>query len=305
MVQKRSIKRPRTIDPNTVVLIRQIVLGVLIFGFIGGVLLGTWYGTRVAFLTITNVSISGGETIDHSVVRGVVEEKLTGTYLGLVPRRFAWLYPRQSISTAVVAIPRIASAEVKRMSGTELAVTFTEYTPVALWCADVATTTCAFLDDVGYAFATAPTLEGGELLRFVSLATSTPQVGEQPFSTEDMALMVRLESLLTEAGWYVSHLEIDAVRDVYVRIVGGGEFKATLTMAPEQTVANLETVLTSPEFVDIRPGNFQYIDLRFGNKVFINEELAVATSSEEMVASSTADAPSASDGAGDSVPDEE
>jgi len=57
-------------------------------------------------------------------------------------------------------------------------------------------------------------------------------------------------------------------------VVGGGEFKVTLTQEPEQTVENLLVVLTSEEFQGIEPGSFQYIDLRFGNKVFVNEELA-------------------------------
>jgi len=44
------------------------------------------------------------------------------------------------------------------------------------------------------------------------------------------------------------------------------------------TVNNLNVVLTSDEFTDIQPGGFQYIDLRFGNKVFVNE-----TPVEELV----------------------
>ena len=69
-------------------------------------------------------------------------------------------------------------------------------------------------------------------------------------------------------------------------------------MLPEQTVANLETVLTAPAFTDLSPGNFSYIDLRFGNKVFVNEEQIVTTSTPVTAASSTTDAPSTSDGAG-------
>jgi len=267
--------------------------------------MGIWYGSRVAWLTITEITIRGGETIDHALVRQAVEAELAGTYLGLVPRRFAWFYPEEQIMSAVRAVPRVATVKADRLSGSELSIVFEEFVPAALWCADVATTTCAFLDASGYAFAIAPVLEGGEILRFVSLGTSTPHVDSRPFSEADMTLMTRLRSALHEAGWYVSHIEIDAVRDVYIHVVGGGELKATLTMLPEQTVANLETVLTAPEFADLSPGNFSYIDLRFGNKVFVNEEQIVATTTDMIVASSTADAPSTSDGASESGLDAE
>jgi hypothetical protein len=34
---------------------------------------------------------------------------------------------------------------------------------------------------------------------------------------------------------------------------------------------NLKTILASEEFAHIAPGEFQYIDLRFGDKVFVRE----------------------------------
>jgi hypothetical protein len=61
------------------------------------------------------------------------------------------------------------------------------------------------------------------------------------------------------------------VRDAFLHIVDGGELKVTLTQEPQVTVNNLNVVLTSEEFKGVQPGNFQYIDLRFGNKVFVNE----------------------------------
>lgn len=301
-----KLNRRSSIDPNTLILIRQIVLGLLIFGFVGGLLLGVWYGTRATFLTLSDVTITGGETIDHALVRQTVEAELTGTYLGLVPRRFVWAYPKEQIERAILDLPRVKSVVVDRLRDTTLTVEFEEHVPAALWCVDIATTTCAFLDETGYPFAIAPVLSGGDLLRFVSLATSTIAVGSRPFSVEDMTLMMQLRTLLRAADWRVSHIEIDAVRDVFIHIIGGGEFKATLTVPPAQTVANLRTVLTAPEFAELTPGAFSYIDLRFGNKVFVNEVLEVATSTTAKAASSTlglvdtADAPAQGAGAGDS-----
>jgi hypothetical protein len=105
-------------------------------------------------------------------------------------------------------------------------------------------------------------------------------MGTQLTSPEDYTLLNQLTDMLLENGWFVSHVEIDKVRDVFLHIVGGGEFKATLTQDPEITVSNLNVVLTSEEFKDVQPGGFQYIDLRFGNKVFVNENLP--TEDEEI-----------------------
>ena len=59
-------------------------------------------------------------------------------------------------------------------------------------------------------------------------------------------------------------------------------------MPATDVVENLLVVLASPEFSHLNPGNFSYIDLRFGEKVFVNEigevpETETATSSDEAV----------------------
>ncbi len=267
----KPTSRRKTINPNTVVLIRQIVIGVLIFGFVGGLVMGVWYVTRVPALTLETVRASGGETIDLPMLERLAEEQLDGTYFGLIPRRFVWLYPRQKILADIAAIPRVRSASLHVTTGPVLALAITEYRPQALWCTDVATSTCVFLSETGYAYATAPGLRGGGLLRFVSIG-ELPAVDEQPWSTEDFIVLQALASILTDAHWPISHIEVDAVRDVFLHITGGGEFKMTLTAPIEESVENLLTVVAAEQFSHLAPGNFQYIDLRFGNRVFVNEE---------------------------------
>ena len=248
-------------------------------------LTAVWYGTRVDSLTITNVEVTGGETIDHKAVRRLIETELEGEYAGFIPRRFAWFYPHDDIKNAVAQVKRIDSIEVARVDGRTVQVTFDEFLPYALWCASVTENTCVFLDETGYAYAQAPDLNGGSFLRYVHLSDE-PTVGQNVVATEDFALLTQLTELLAQAGWIVSHVEIDSVRDAFLHIVGGGEFKVTLTQPPSETVENLMVVLTSPDFEDIQPGTFQYIDLRFGNKVFVNEEPDSAV--EEGVETETA-----------------
>ena len=50
---------------------------------------------------------------------------------------------------------------------------------------------------------------------------------------------------------------------------------------------NLLTLVGSEEFSHLAPGNFQYLDLRFNTRVFVNEELPNDTSTP--TSTSTAD----------------
>ena len=53
----------------------------------------------------------------------------------------------------------------------------------------------------------------------------------------------------------------------------------SLNESGEDTLSNLDTILLSEDFTDITPGSFRYIDLRFGNKVFVNRTEEVVTTS--------------------------
>lgn len=265
-------KRGQRAQNPRLVLIRQIVVGVLLFTFVGLIGTGIWYGSRVEALTLMEVEVIGGETIDHESLRSIVKEELEGSYYRLVPRRFAWTYPQETIESRISEIERVKNVHIERTSGQKLVVIFEEYKPYALWCETLTTRECLFLDRDGFAFGHAPKLQGSAFLRF-SETGRIPQVGETPFNgsfiRESSAFIMRVYD---ELNLNIIQIEKTGDEDVTYHIAGGGKLKVTLRMDSNQTFDNLETILLSEEFKHIEPGNFQYIDLRYGNKIFVNEE---------------------------------
>lgn len=281
---KRTSRTQKRAATPKVVLIRQIVLGVFLLLLVTGLGAGVWYGSRVEALTITEVEIIGGTTVPHDSVRSIVETELAGEYYHLVPKRFAWLYPEDRILEEILAIDRIKNVALERSSGTKLIVVFEEHVPYALWC-QVEATECIFLDRQGYAFAKAPKLAGGAFLRF-SRHDQDPAVGEMAFPAEFVQSTTEfIDDVYEQLGLNIISVRLIAEEELLYQISGGGQLKVSERLTHEETLENLVTLLTSEAFSHIEPGNFQYIDLRYGNKVFVNEELAPADAS---VASSTA-----------------
>ncbi len=266
------------VSPSTVLLMRQIIVGLMIVAFFGMLLISIWYGSRAEAVTISKVSVRGGETISHAEVERLVREKLDGTYLKFVPRSFAFTYPHDDIESRVREIKRIKNLTIMRSGGTELIVEFDEYTPHALWCKDSDSEGCYFLDENGYAFSSAPSLSGGSFMRFVAIGKA-PKEHEQAFDSEQYHRAHELVNRFRDAGWDVSKAEIDAAGDAFLTVTGGGEFKVSLKQDAKTTVDNLLTVLNSEKFAHINPGNFEYVDLRFGSKVFVNEVTLESTGS--------------------------
>ncbi len=284
----KAKKHRRQLDPRTRVIIRQVLIGVSILVAILILMTAIWYGTRVSFLTITTVTVEGGETIKHEQVVSTAQAVLEGQYVGLIPRRFAWSYPAEEITERISAIPRLKDPVIKRVSGTELHIQFAEYIPHALWCQGRGSEECYFIDETGYAFSKAPKLEGGAFPRFHTIGTKAAERTVMIPIDDLRAIEALREAISTNLGLPIAYVETDMVRDVFLGVAGGGEIKATLRMTPEETVSNLSSILASEAFADIAPGSFQYIDLRFGNKVFVNEEpLGVATTTGTTTATST------------------
>ncbi|MFT5831962.1 MAG: cell division septal protein FtsQ [Candidatus Paceibacteria bacterium] len=255
--------------PETKQLLKNISIGLGVFFLVGFILYGVWHGTRVSALTIDEVIVAGGETISHQAVAADVSILLEGEYARFIPRSFAWTYPENEIMSKLLEVDRVKNPVIER-DGKRLFVTLAEYEPIALWCDSAISERCVFLDSVGYSFASAPDLTGGAFTRFVQIGQ--PASTSELFTTaDDFVLLRELESLLEEYGWPAATVEFDQARDVFVYLGGGGELKITLLQAPDATIANLQTVLSTEQYSHIKPGNFEYIDLRFGNKVFVNE----------------------------------
>lgn len=292
--QKRVFgRRSRTREPLPL-WVNQTLVGVGLL--IAILLLGTavWYGTRIPALQITDIQVEGGETIPRDEIRGVAETVLDESYLRLIPKRFGWLYPAATIRQRIQTIERVREVTVGR-DGQTVAITFSEYLPAALWC-DPQLTECVFIDAEGYAFTNAPHLSGEAFMRYIHHSES-PQTGQQAFSPSFMTRTQRFADLLAaNFGWYATRVVQGERADVTYELAGGGAIKTTYDYATEETLENLQTIIGSEDFADLAPGNFQYIDLRFGNKVYVNEELpSVATSTATTTAanSTTSDAETA------------
>lgn len=255
----------------------QIFVAVILFSVGALGIVGTWYGSRVAALQITEVAVVGGSTIAHETIEATTWQALVGSYYKLIPFTFTWLYPEERVTDQLLQIPRVKEVRMEVEAQT-LTVAFTEYQPYALWCMERDSSACLFLDATGFAFAEAPQLTGSAFVRYI-------QKGKEPvLKTEGFtktyiettgSLAERLED---ELGLYVTEIvRFDDVDTSYY-LAGGAEIKVSERMTADETFVNLRTIFSSDEFASLADGDFHYIDLRFGDKVFVSEVEAVATS---------------------------
>lgn len=251
-----------------------------------------WYGARRPEVTIRTIAVAGGTTVSHDAVRAKVESALAGTYVLLIPKRFSYLYPEQEVRAAVNEVPRAHNATVSRLSRTELAVTFDEYMPYALWCdtfskdASVAAS-CLFVDANGYAYASAPPLVGETLVRFV-VEGRTPETGAYVHEPAYMAELAQLAQALYENHAHrIGGITATKDGDLTLHLSGGVDLMMTKETDINDAFAIIESVLAAPEFEDMPLEDFDYIDLRFGNTVYVKERGVEVQSAKTATTSSS------------------
>lgn len=282
--RKRITARPTYEVPS---MRRQITYGVLLITAVVLVSTLVWYLTRREAVTIRDVEVVGGDTIPYAEIFSIVEREFAGNYLLLVPHRFTYLYPHDRIVASVLAAPRVRTAAVERTSRTALRVTFEEYVPYALWCLDESEdAACAFMDAEGYAFTDAPPLRGGAFPRHVIEGVEKieeRQILDRDSLAESKKFTELLESTLNFRVHEVVHTKAG---DERYELGGGGAILITKGSGAEESFEKLQSIIASKEFDHLEPGNFNYIDLRFGNKVFVNEvkEEVVSTTASTTAA---------------------
>ena len=266
----------------------QILRGVLRISLLVVFVVGVYYGTRLHAFTISTILVEGGETVSHDEIRAKAESVLEGTYLGIIPKRFTYFYPRTALNSAISDVSRVYNVLIVKENATTLKITFDEYVPYALWCVyqrdDIP---CYFLSESGFAFAEAPPLRGGALIRYYTESGIDIKKGN-----------VIDSQLLSNITWFITHVDtelnfrISTViyrnnKDIEFSVNGGGIFLVASGKDMQHTYENLKTVLQSDVYKHLAPGNFKYVDVRFDNKVFVNEEMNAPSTEDTTVATGT------------------
>lgn len=262
-------------------------------------LAGVWYVTRLPSFTITSVEVTGTVTIDSQALETRLEHMLDERYIFFIPKRFFYTYPHDALVADILRETRVEEVTVVRV-GTELSVAVTEYAPRALWCKEVYSTVnegCVFISDTGAAFAEAPPLSGSVFRRYAEEGRM-PQSGAVFSSSTYMHVTEEFSlALLREHGMQVTAIVKTADGDVRYRVLGDGEIIVAEDTPIQEVFENLDSILSSSEFAHIAPSNFIYIDLRFGDRVFVKEkavqenlvldEVSDDEETEEVIATST------------------
>jgi len=228
--------------------------------------------TRIDFVTFTGI-----ESVDRGDALDVVREAISGRYLFLFLKRNILLYPRGAIERALLEeFPRIKSVDADIFGFKEIQINITERESTGIVC--IEDKSCHYIDELGFIFADAPVFSATrdfifreeDRKRFLISSYFVPtRVFIEVLSLRDA--LVGLDLSIMELRTSGRKTE-DFARHFTFTLDEGTEL--IFSVNPEEfeiEIQNLQAILASTEFEEESEGdigNIEYIDLRFGNKVF-------------------------------------
>lgn len=263
---------------------RWTFYSILIVGIILALLFIVAY---LPFLRIKQVKVAGAVVVKAVEVESLVKAELSSSFLGVIPRDHFFWYPNTEIKTAIkTQFPKLNEVQTRLDWPTgKLEVKVDEREPVMIACLWPEAKDCFFLDAKGEAYSRAPHFSTGVFLEW--RATSSHH--QAPFlfaSSTEVARILILQKLFKQVleetsgrVWILPRVESLTEGD-YVFMVNSNFASSTKVLPwkilvdgknnPTDLALNLHTTLSSilaTTSTSTWP-KLQYVDLRFGKKVF-------------------------------------
>lgn len=228
---------------------------------------------RIPFLKIKEVKIEGNRYVDAEAVSLRISNQLNGNYLVFIPKKNILILPKEELAEIILEDKRIRGAEIDRDFFGKIIIKISERTNEALLCQRE---NCAFIDKDGFVFEKSPYYSGEAFLKFFdermeNASSSGPvidevETGKNLLPEEQFSKIMEFIKESSAHGVAISELALKPDGVYEMRVNEGWIILLNGKNNLKEAYLNLITVLGS-EIKDNRK-KLDYIDLRFGNKVY-------------------------------------
>lgn len=222
--------------------------------------------THIEQLAVSDVSVSGVQQLAPESLAHSVQTHLSSDNFELFSRKNIFLYPKHAIEAGLSQeFPRIKTVEVARQSllASALVVTVEERAPYATWCKDSA---CFVFDSRGFIFAEKTETPEREYVFYGGLVATKSAIG-QVFLEGRLHGVITLMDALKNAGYPPQSFTVSSETDFAITLASGQQLLGSFVQTNDEFLRNLTTTLES-ESLQGKFETLQYIDLRFGNRVY-------------------------------------
>ena len=228
------------------------------------IIAGLAYLSNADSVKISNIYINDTTFFDKKDIEKIAKEELEGRYLMVFGKNNIFLLPRKNIENKIKNFSSSIKKVTLTLSGiNSISIKIEEYQPVAVWCND----SCYFLNENGFIFSKAPVGYDKNLAQFHDWVHDDP-MGKTYTDPETFGKIITLINLIAKVPLKIVSINTDDGLTFNLHTDVGTRLLYEINDNPEDVANNLNTVLEKDAINKAQLNNIDYIDLRFGNKVY-------------------------------------
>ena len=228
---------------------------------------------RMERFQIREVDIQGTKIIEKSAVQNSVDSSLAGSYVWIIPKTNTFLYSLNNLNKNLLStFPGIYMLDINREGFQKISIKITERKPHALWCGgenEEDASGCYFVDGGGVIFSQAPHFSGNVYFVYRGKLDKENPLGARILDQQDF---VSFEDFVNHVSKTLN-LNIVGVffkdaSDFDLLLDSGGRIMLNKNLSYDDMYNNIGSILKSPQFSSSTLQTLDYVDMRFGNKIF-------------------------------------
>ena len=214
---------------------------------------------------IKNITIEGATDLSKEFLTQELQGVLKSKSLGIFPRDRIFFFPYDDVRIKLMnSFKKFSSVQIEGRFSQNLLVKIEERQPVAVFCAEEQKN-CYFIDEGGFIFVDAPFFSSGVFPQFSdNRAHHKPSVGDFLIDGEEARRIFDFMKLMP-ADYSVAQILLE--NDGVYKFLTKEGWQIILQKDDDFEVAHQNFLASLNEIKDKRK-NLDYIDLRFGGKVF-------------------------------------
>lgn len=233
---------------------------------------GTVYALRLSSWQVRNIDFHGLQALDERELEEKIQTLLEGNYTLFIPRRsMLAVFPKRLEEILQKEFPRIESVHIRKGFPDSLSLAVVERAMWGVFCGEADEedgSSCAYIDKTGFAYEQSPR-SSGTLITKVKSDVSDVVVGSSAVEKELMEQFLFLgQEIKRVVGSDVVAYEISSRTPREIRLALSDGYHLYVNRSDDfQNVFMVLKRVLEQEIKDKR-ARLEYIDLRFGNKVF-------------------------------------
>lgn len=246
-------------------------------------LLGVWGGiflvSGLEAINIRSVEVSGTTSIAPTKINEIAQSFFNDRYFYTVPRTSVLFYPKRSIEDKILeTFPQVVGVSVGFVNLHTIGISVVERVAIASWCQEKTEKDlkggkeeCFSLDNSGIIFASDSTVAStsATFVKFYSAVQKENPIRQVYTKAEYFQNLLNFAKDLSTAGFGVSKFIERPDSDFEAKLIEGARLIIGLDSDFASIVSNFKTIVSDPSFGGADGlAKVDYIDLRYGNKVY-------------------------------------